>query len=67
MCVHGTQQRTTIRVTQTILSCEAPEVVEHVCAVPPHVDGAVLPQALVIEAVYLRNIASRRMSIGQNE
>lgn len=31
----------------------APEVVKHICAVPPHVDGPVLAQALVIEPIDL--------------
>lgn len=31
-----------------------PEVVEHVRAVPPHIHAAVLPEALVVEAIHLR-------------
>jgi len=52
--------------TQTMLLCEAPEVVEHVCAVPPHVHGAVFPQALVIEAVHLCQSAHPQTSAGPN-
>eukprot|EP00754_Rhynchopus_humris_P030098 Rhum_TRINITY_DN15258_c13_g1::Rhum_TRINITY_DN15258_c13_g1_i1::g.148201::m.148201 len=32
------------------------QIVEHVCAVPPDVDGAVFPQTLVVEAVHLRDL-----------
>ena len=33
------------------------QVVEHLSAVAPHIDGAVLTQALVIESVHLRDLA----------
>ena len=29
------------------------DVVKYVCAVPPHIDGSVLAEALVVKAIYL--------------
>jgi hypothetical protein len=40
---------------QSYCSFHIPQVVEDVSAVPPHVDRAVLAQALVIETVYLQS------------
>lgn len=58
---HAQEQRTrwsklTRRATHCtrLLRASAPEVVKNVCAVPPHVDGPILSQALVIKTIHLR-------------
>ncbi len=42
-----------------VIALSSPEVVKHIRAVAPHVDGAVLPQALVVEAVDLEGNGAR--------
>lgn len=43
------------------------QVVKDICAVPPHIDATILPQALVVESVDLSNLPTLVIPSNQSD